>query len=443
MKLLTMKTTTVLCAGLFINLLEAQNIEVKAYKTRLSDVMDSIGKQSRKKVVLNTDENPLISFGSKEASLADTLKKIENLYGYTFQIKPTEIVVNSSGGKAGRGIASLEEGAEDATPDELRASGYRFRSINMNYQEPASVIAQIKNIAGVEIKFLEADEKNKAVVFYGDEQTLRLVRQIVDDVDVPPPQVLLSARVVEVTSNFSRDLGVALSRQPGVDKGNIGSPNGGTGANFNLGYRFGIIDSTGLSATLSAGESNGDAKTISSPQVITSDNVAANISSDNTINIKIGTVGSGTGDAEGQTAGSLQSVTAGLKLDVTPKVLRDGRIRLKININNSQFDDTRIDGIPGQTSTAVQSEMVMRTGQTAAIAGLYKKQSSDKSAGVPLAMHVPIFGWLFKSNSKSDTRQEVMAFISPSILEALNERSINLDVEREDKDQKNKLNSTR
>lgn len=441
MKFQIIKAVSVLSAGLFVNLLQAQNIEVKAYKTRLSEVMDSIGKQSRKKIVLNTDENPLISFGSKEASLSDTLKKIENLYGYSFQVKGNEIVVNSSGGSKGRGIASLEEGAEGATPEELRAGGYRFRSINMNYQEPASVITQIKNIAGVEIKFLEADEKNKAVVFYGDEQTLRLVRQIVDDVDVPPPQVLLSAKVVEVTSNFARDLGVALSRQPGVEKGNIASPNGGTGANFNLGYKFGIIDSTGLSATLSAGETNGDAKTISSPQVITSDNIAANISSDNTINIKIGTVGSATGDAEGQTAGSLQSVTAGLKLDVTPKVLRDGRIRLKININNSQFDDTRIDGIPGQTSTAVQSEMIMKTGQTAAIAGLYKKQSSDKSGGVPLAMHVPIFGWLFKSTSKSDTRQEVMAFISPSILETLNERSINLDIEKEKEEKKDKVTS--
>ncbi|MEZ4814449.1 MAG: hypothetical protein R3A80_04485 [Bdellovibrionota bacterium] len=421
--------------------LEAQMIQVKAYKTRLSDVMDDIGTQSRKKIVLNTEENPLISFGSKEASLQDTLKKIENLYGYSFKVDKGAITVNAPDKKGGRSIASLEDAA-DATPMELRESGYRFRTVNMNYQDPSLVVKQIKLITGEDIKFLDVDTKNNAVVFYGDEQTYRLVRQIADDVDVSPPQVLLSARVVEVTSSFSKDLGVALSREPGTNKGDITSPNGGSGANFTLGYKFGIIDSTGLSATLNAGESNGDAKTLSSPQVITSDGIAANISSDNTINVKIGTTGSST-DSSGATAGSLQSVTAGLKLDVTPKVLRDGRLRLKLNITNSQFDDTRIDGVPGQTSTAVQTEMIMKTGQTASIAGLYKKQSSDKSAGVPLAMHVPLFGWLFKSNSKSDTRQEVMAFITPSIIDMATEKSINLDNIKLENDKNDKKLSSR
>jgi type II secretory pathway component GspD/PulD (secretin) len=72
-----------------------------------------------------------------------------------------------------------------------------------------------------EIKFIETDDKNKALVFYGDEQTYRLIRQIIDDLDVSPPQVLLSARIVEASNKFSRDLGVALSRQAGDNKGNF------------------------------------------------------------------------------------------------------------------------------------------------------------------------------------------------------------------------------
>lgn len=424
-------------SALCVSIAYGQNIEVKAYKTRLSEVMDTIAKQARKKVVLNIEENPLVSLGSKDANLTDTLKKLENLYGYKFQVKGDSIVVDSAEDtkKGARSIASLDDPeAAEATPMELREAGYRFRTINMNFQEPSMVLKQIEKIAGKDIKFLEVDDKNKAVRFYGDDQTFRIVRQIIDDVDVQPPQVLLAAKVVEVTSNFSRDLGIALAREPGKAKGDFKSPNGGSGENFSLGYKFGIIDSTGLEASLSAGETNGEAKTISSPQVITSDNVAANISSNNTISVKIGTVGSDT-DSEGATAGSLQSVTAGLQLDVTPKILRDGKIRLKVNITNSQFDDTRIDGVPGQTSTAVQTEMVMRTGQTAAIAGLYKKQNSDKSGGVPLAMHVPLLGWLFKSNSISDTKQEVMAFITPSIFESSNERTINLDDIKKDVEQ--------
>ncbi len=415
---------------------QAQTIDVKAYKTRLTDVMDDIGRQSRKKIILSTDQNPLISIGSKESSLAETLKKIENLYGFSFEINNEDIVVKDKAGvtKDARGLASIEgEEGVPLTPLEQRANGHRFRSVNMNYQDPAKVIERVKQIVGEEIKFLAVDDKNKAIVFYGNEENYRTITGIVEDVDVQPPQILLAARVVEATSNFSRNLGVSLSRSAGTSAGNLVT-NNAIGDNLTFGYKFGIIDAVGLDATLQAGESNGEAKTISSPQVITSDNVAATISSDNTISVKIGTAGSAT-ESEDTTAGSLQSVTAGLNLNVTPKVLRGGRIHLKIDITNSQFDNTSPgpDGVPNQTSTGVKTEMIVKAGQTASIAGIYKKQDSDKYSGVPLAMNVPLFGWLFKNNQKSDTRQEIMAFISPTILELLNEKSITIDKSEDEK----------
>ena len=411
----------------------AQNIEVKAYKTRLSDVMESIGTQSKKKIVLNTDENPLVSFGSKEAPLADTLKKIENLYNFKFEIKGNEIVVSDKKDdkKGGRGIASTEDEAADTadmTPGEQRENGFRYRTINMNYQDPSKVVDRVKKIVGEEIKFIETDDKNKALVFYGDEQTYRLIRQIIDDLDVSPPQVLLSARIVEASNKFSRDLGVALSRQAGDNKGNFSTKTVSSG-NFNFNYKFGIIDSTGLNATLAASESNGDAKTISNPQVLTSDDVAANLSSDITFSVKVnGASASSTGTSTTTTTtSSVQSFTAGLKLQVTPKVLRDGRIRLKVSVDNGEIDKANaVDGIPAIANTAIKTEMILRTGQTAAIAGLYRQQTSNTNDGVPLAMNVPLFGWLFKTNAKVNDKKEMIAFITPSLMETPSEKSINL-----------------
>jgi type II secretory pathway component GspD/PulD (secretin) len=413
----------------------AQNIEVKAYKERLSNVLDTIGEQSKKKIVLNTDQNPLMSFGSKEASLGETLKKIENLYGFQFEVTKDEIIVTEKAvaktDKNKRSLASTDPST--ATPQELRADGYRYRTVNMNFQTPGKVVERVKKIVGEDVKFIDIDEKNNAIVFYGDEEVYKLVRQIVDDLDVAAPQILLSTRLVEVSKTFAREFGVKLQRKSSGDSGYISSPNQGVGDKFLADYKFGIIDSAGLAASIAASESKGDVKTISNPQVMTSDDISANLTSDKTIAVRVAASSSSTGASA---ATNVEKITAGLKLDVTPKVLRDGKIRLKVQVDNGVFDqDFKVDAIPSVANTGIKAEMVLRTGQTAAIAGLYKNSSTDGNAGVPLAMNIPLFGWLFKSQSKSSTRSEMMAFITPSIVEIPSERQIDLEKSNANKDE--------
>jgi len=413
---------------------QAQTIDIRAYKIRLSDVMEQIGAKAKKKIVLNTDQNPLISIGSKDSNLDDTLKKIQNLYGFEFEVTKDEIVVKDKPGAAqssgGRGLASIDESIpkDQMTPTEMRSSGYRYRTIGMNNIDPAPVLKRIKTILGDEAKYIEADDKNKTIVIYSDEQQYRLVRQIVDDLDVIPPQILLAAKVVEATDSFAHDVGVVLNRNAGTSAGIISSNNPSNANQGSIEYTFGIIDSVGLDATLAAGESKGVAKVMSNPQMVTSDNVAASLNSGLTFSVRVSNVQSGSTTGGAVVAGGLQSVTAGLQLNVTPKVLRDGKVGLKVEVNSSSVDQgSSVDGIPGIDSTDVKTEMVVRQGQTAAIGGLYKHTNDDSDSGVPLFMDVPIFGFLFKNNTKSKVRQEIMAFITPTLLENTTDKVINFE----------------
>jgi type II secretory pathway component GspD/PulD (secretin) len=404
--------------GTFITFSYAEEIEIKAYKTRLSEVMEEIGKQVKKKITLNTDKNPLVSFGSKESNLEDTLKKIQNLYGFGFDILDEEIVVSDS--FADRGLAAVEEvDPTNLSPLELRQSGFRFRSVYMNGLQAATVLTQVQQILGEDLKFAQADAKNNAIVFYGNDETYKTVRQIVDDLDIQPRQILLSAKIIEASNSFSRELGSIISRAAGPDKGNFIISNPGAADNIVMDYKFGIIDSTGLSATIAAGESRGDAKIISNPQVITTDNIAATLNSGLNFSVRVSSAGTG-----GVVAGGLQSVSAGLDLSVTPKILRDDRISLKLSISSSEVDTgSSVDGIPGISSTSVTTEMVVREGQTAAIAGIYKHTDNKSNSGIPGFMNIPIFGYLFKNDSKTDVLKEIMAFISPAMIDP-GERSI-------------------
>lgn len=456
-----MRTRKLLIVAIFLPFLlnsQSQNtpsplIEVKAYKQRLSDVMQTIAEKAQKKLLLNTDQNPLISFGSKDASLDDTLKKLSNLYGFDFDVEKDQIIVSDKTG--GRGIASLEdedeadEAKKALTPSEERASGLRFRTVSVLYGDPAAVLKQVTSVSGDSIKYATADTKNKQITFYGDEQATRLVNSIVDDLDVAPPQILLAAKVVETTKSFSRDLGVLLQRQPGLGHGNLNINNPAASNPFELDYTMGIIDATGVTASLQAGETNGDAKIISNPQVVTGDNIAASLNSTLTYNIRVndfatpptGTTTAGTtsttgssttGAAAGSTstsgtvvAGGLQQVVAGLQMTVTPKILRNGKIRLTISIDDSSPDTgSSVDGIPGINSTNMKTEMIVRPGQTAVIAGLYKNTKSTTETGVPFLMNIPIFGHLFKSTSDAKTRDELLAFITPSIIESVTDKEI-------------------
>ena len=410
----------------------AQNIDIKAYQTRLSEVMETIGKKAKRKVILDTNENPLISIGSKDASLNDTLGKIQNLYGFTFDVSDESITVKSKvAAKKGRGIASIEdgsdlEGAADQTPLELQSSGYHYHSIPVNNADLNFVMTQVKSIVGDSIKFLVTDTKNNSIVLYGDDNKAKLIRQIVDDLDRAPAQILLAAKVIEATSNFARDVGIVLSRDGGRN-GIFTATNSGAAPTQGVAkFNFGIIDSIGLDATIQSGETDGDAKIISNPQVVTTDGKAASLTSGLTFSVKVATT------VNGVTTASLEKVTAGLKLDVTPKIGRDGRIGMVISVDSSQVDKgSSIDGVPGIAATAVKTEMIIRPGQTAAIGGLYKHSADDSTSGIPLFKDVPIFGALFRSNSASKARQEVMAFITPQIVEN-NERSISFDPAKAD-----------
>jgi type IV pilus assembly protein PilQ len=233
--------------------------------------------------------------------------------------------------------------------------------------------------------------------------------------------VMIEARIVEASTSFTKDLGVQWGlhfqddtasvlgiRRADVGVGGITTPPPLAGvassAGGAAGISFGTLGSDiRLDLRLSAAATIGQVKIISTPKIITLNNKAAKISQGQSIPYS-------TVSAEGT---KTEFVEAALTLEVTPHVASDGTISMKIKATNNSAGTGSPPPINKKEAT---TEVQVMSGETTVIGGIYQDSDSDEDSGVPWMMDIPLFGWLFKSNSKQKTKTELLIFITPKIV---------------------------
>ena len=290
------------------------------------------------------------------------------------------------------------------------------------------------------------DERSNKVFVTDVATRLQALRRLVQEIDVAPRQVLIEARIVEASKTFARDLGVRLG--VGGAFGRIvgytedGAPvrrstlGGGLGATRAMaGQVAGVDDANpaGLNLNLPAGASNpgllsmvlwnnsatrflnlelsaldadGRGRLISSPRVLTANQVEALIEQGTEIPYE---------EATSSGATSVTFKKAVLSLKVKPQITPDGRLQLTIEVNkDSRGEDTRSG--PAIDTKKVKSEVLIENGGTVVIGGIYEENETNSTQQVPLLGDIPVLGHLFKSNSRVSERRELLVFITPRIV---------------------------
>lgn len=256
--------------------------------------------------------------------------------------------------------------------------------------------------------------------------SLEEVRKLIKLVDVPVRQVLIEARFVQATNTYTRNLGGKLGYN---GKGTVaatgtpaniafGSGGGGT-TNVNLPTTAGgsgtlalaLFDQAAtkvLSLELNASETEGKTKNISSPRVVTADKKEATVSSGVQIPYQ---------QATSSGATSTAFVSATLSLKVTPQITPDDHISMKVDASQDEPGANLGGGtVPSINSKKVNTEVLVENGGTVVIGGIFLQKQSDGTGQVPLLGDIPVLGWLFKNNAKSDSKEELLIFITPKIL---------------------------
>ena len=281
-----------------------------------------------------------------------------------------------------------------------------------------------------------------------------LIKRI-KDMDIPPAQVQIEARIVQATTNFSRDLGIQWgadyrTRVGGSNTeltglrnaGTTGTPADSSATTYNsptnsLGMRNstvafpynlslpaapavgtpgglgifvgGLADSLLLDAQLSALEAQGKGKIISCPKVITSHNQTAKISQGTQIPYQ----------TISQNYTTIEFKDAVLSLEVTPIVAKDGNIRLKIRATKDKPTVIAGSPVPGIDKKEATSEVLIRDGETVVLGGIYESEDDSSETGLPGLKNIPLLGWLFRSSDVTKTKAELLIFITPTIIKNL------------------------
>ncbi len=285
------------------------------------------------------------------------------------------------------------------------------------------------------------------------------IRRFLTRIDIPVPQVMIEARIVEADQNFSRDLGAILGGSSGTPRaigntgvyGNvtgvagatttggvtIGSSGSTTGTNnfittptasssapfvnlpvsglngFNpAGFSLSLFSadlSKFLSLEINALELDGRGKVISSPRVITTDKVKAVIEQGTEIPYQSASAGGG--------IGTVQFRKAVLKLEVTPQITPEGAIFLNINVNKDTPSTTVSTnaGVAIDTKN-VSTQVLVENGGTIVLGGIFEETTTETVTKVPLLGDVPYLGALFRNSSSVRSKSELMIFITPRVV---------------------------
>jgi type IV pilus assembly protein PilQ len=263
---------------------------------------------------------------------------------------------------------------------------------------------------------------------------------LVAQIDIPIRQVLIEARIVIANTDFRKEIGV---RWGGIGVDNIdgslvqigggvdsldsdpGSPieffNGGTtDLGENMMVDLGVSNPAGafalsvlrsdvlITAELSALQDDGHAEIVSQPKIITGDKQQATIESGQEIPYQM---------ASSSGATAVQFKEAVLKLDVTPQITPDNRIIMDLKINQDSVSDIDAgSGVPIIDVTQLETQVLVGNGQTVVLGGIYQNQEVTGETKVPVLGDIPYLGRAFRKNIRSNSKTELLIFITPKIL---------------------------
>jgi type IV pilus assembly protein PilQ len=297
------------------------------------------------------------------------------------------------------------------------------------------------------------DKHTNALMIQATKHDIERLIPLVNKLDRPTPQIFIKAQIVETTSDVARDLGIqwgggihntsggnnnfitAGANSTGTTGTNLDTavnPTTGNVVNFpmaegaagmTLGYTAQKLGKNLLNVQLSALQEEGKLNILSSPTITTLDNKKAIIESGKEVPYQ-------TKDEDGKT--EIAYKRAVIRMEVTPHVIAGKELRLNILTTKDDIDwANQVDGNPAINTKQAETSVVLFDGSTTVIGGLSKETNTDAKKGVPLLQDIPFLGYLFKGSSKQVANEEILVFITPYILEKVDEARVGDDFQSE------------
>lgn len=363
-------------------------------------------------------------------------------------------------------IASIENLIENLDVPTPKGKGdiHIIRLQNADAEDTAKVLNSLmerqgetkeEKILSTDVKIV-ADKPTNSLVVTARPDDFATIERTARQLDVERKQVFIEALIMEASSSASFSFGVNWAAGKGRDDVFLyGSSNlGGGGITFpgsnsggTLGFPSGgslgaIIEDAvtiggtaySIQAVLSAVEGDSNYRILATPQLLTLDNEEARV--DVVDNVPFTKDASTSNVNQDYNSVSIDYKDVGIKLKITPHISANDTLRLEVFQEVSRVTSTAVQGTniiaPTTRKREVETTIRMLDGQTAIIAGLLSEDDSNSNSRVPGVGDVPLFGWLFKNKEESNSKTNLLIFITPRVINSFDE-STTLAMERKRK----------
>jgi type IV pilus assembly protein PilQ len=338
-------------------------------------------------------------------------------------------------------LADEETQRRKLSDEQALAGQLQVLTKTLSYAKADELQALLTKSALSQRGIVQVDARTNTLIITDLPDRLTTASDLIATLDKPQPQVEIEAKIVQANKNFERRLGVqwgfngavspALGNTTKLAFPNNGSLSGGTtttqgptggtqtptavnlgvgGATSAVGLALGSVNGAfNLDVALTALETTGNGRILSTPRVTTQNNIAAEVAQGTQIPIQ--TVSNNT-------------VTVGFKdaaliLKVTPQITAAGTVIMMVALENSQPDFTRsINGIPPINTQRATTSVLVSDGQTTVIGGVFISNDQAQQDRTPGLSSVPLLRWLFKRDINTTSDQELLIFITPRIIKS-------------------------
>jgi type IV pilus assembly protein PilQ len=423
-----------------------QNVEVRAALQAIADI-------SGLNIITSDSVSGNLTLRLKEVPWDQALDVILQAKGLDMRKNGSVIWIAPKEELLTKEKLELEQRAQIADLEPLKSEIFQ-----LNYQK-AEAFKTVFGLEGSDTKNRILSKRGSAIIeprtnqlFVTDVASkLEDVRRLISKTDVATKQVLIEARIVEASDTFTRNLGAKLGftdlrtirgGDAGYQLGNGNTRLGIAGNMTGIGEVTGqvkLTDSTYnntqfvnlpassingaqagnlaislfssaanrfLNLELSALEEDGTGKIISSPRVITADKSMALIEQGIELPYQVATSSGAT---------SIMFRKANLRLEVTPQITPDGNVVIDVDVNKDSVGQETRSGFAIDTKH-VKTQVMVDNGGTVVLGGIYQQTERSTTDKVPLLGDVPILGYLFRSNTRTNDKTELLVFITPKIV---------------------------
>ena len=421
-----------------------EKISLNVKNVPFEDIMRMIAEISGFSIVLteSAKQAPPVSLSVVNIPWDQALDMLLDLNRLVAERNGSILIIESYQILSDRKKAALEE-----QKNMLDASPMETRIIPISYAQTEDMDTVIKPYLTQEEGTSTIDVRTNSLIIKDTAEVIERISKIIEALDTQTPQILIESKIVEINESYSKSIGLSQgigfdynpsasqtrpmagfsfssaynprsssSAEAGTGEGTGGGAGGSNSLQtlgsipFTIGRVSNLLD---LSFQLQLLETESKGKIIASPKIVTQNNQPATITSSEQTSFRTTEV-----TESGTERYTFTPVSATLQMEVTPMVTNEGSINMKVNISKANFTTPAGgDRPPDQATRSVQTDILIDSGSTVVIGGLYNYSLAEFHSGIPFLKDIPLVGWLFRTPyAPQENKAEMMIFLTPRII---------------------------